>query len=395
MTKQIEWTEEISRMKSVFLAGMSHEIRTPVHGIIGFAELALDDDIKPNTKNYLSKIKMSAESLLIIINDILEASKIEAGKIELERIPFNLNDIIKVCHLITFPKAREKGLSLFCYAEPSAKLLAGDPTRLRQVLLNLLSNAVKFTNTGVVKLLAAVTDTSPNSVTIYFEVKDTGIGMTEEQISRIFQPFMQADNSSMLKYGETGLGLLITKNIIELMGSELLVESACGSGSKFSFEVEFETLDSGLTQVPANQNKADEKPVFEGEVLVCEDNMLNQNVILDHLSRVGLKTIIARNGRVGAEKVEERIKNNKKQFDLIFMDINMPEMDGLEAAKRMTEAGCKAPIVALTANAMPEAKEHYIKAGMCDCLSKPFTAYELWSCLLKYLTPIKMILEED
>jgi len=395
MARKKEQAEETSRMKSVFLASMSHEIRTPMHGIIGFTELALDDDIKPNTKNYLSKIKTSAESLLMIINDILDVSKIEAGKIDLERIPFNIGDVFKVCRMISSPKAREKNLSLFCYAEPSVgRLLVGDPTRLRQALLNLLSNAIKFTNNGMIKLLAAITETNENCVTMYFEVRDSGIGMTEEQIERIFQPFMQADYSTTRKYGGTGLGLTITKTLIELMGGKLNVESTYGLGSKFSFEIKFETMVSNLP-IPLAESKADEKPIFDGEVLVCEDNMLNQSVICDHLSKVGLKTVIAKNGLKGVEKAEERIKNGKP-FDLIFMDIHMPEMDGLEAAKEIIKLGSKTPIVALTANIMNDAKEQYFESGMSDCLSKPFAANELWACLLKYITPVKMItLESD
>jgi len=394
MARKKEQAEETSRMKSVFLASMSHEIRTPMHGIIGFTELALDDDIKPNTKNYLSKIKTSAESLLMIINDILDVSKIEAGKIEIEKIPFNISDVFKVCRMISSPKAREKNLSLFCYAEPSVgRLLVGDPTRLRQALLNLLSNAIKFTNNGMIKLLAAITETNESSVTMYFEVRDSGIGMTEEQIERIFQPFMQADYSTTRKYGGTGLGLTITKTLIELMGGKLNVESTYSLGSKFSFEIKFETMDSN-TVIPLAESKADEKPIFDGEVLVCEDNMLNQNVICDHLSKVGLKTVIAKNGLKGVEKVQERM-NNGKHFDLIFMDIHMPEMDGLEASKEIINLGCNTPIVALTANIMNDAKEQYFESGMRDCLSKPFAAYELWSCLLKYIAPVKMIPMEN
>jgi len=384
--------EKTSLMKSVFLASMSHEIRTPMHGIIGFSELALDDTIPPKTRNYLTKIKASAESLLLIINDILDVSKIEAGRIKLEKIPFNVSDVFKLCRLIASPNAQEKGLTLFCYAEPSiGKILLGDPTRLRQILLNLLSNAIKFTNNGMIKLLAAIVETTENSVTMRFEVKDSGIGMTEEQINRIFQPFMQADESTTRKYGGTGLGLTITKNFVELMGGKLEVESSFGLGSKFSFNLTFETVNekAGSKVIDISVNN-DEKPIFKGEILVCEDNNLNQMVISDHLSKIGIKPVIAVNGRIAVDLLKKRIEKKETLFDLIFMDIHMPEMDGLEAAKKIIEMGIKTPIVALTANIMSNDRETYLESGMQDCLPKPFVANELWSCLLKYIKPVSI-----
>jgi len=397
--------EESSRMKSVFLASMSHEIRTPMHGIIGFSELALDDNISQKTKDYLSKIKTSAESLLMIINDILDVSKIEAGKIELEKIPFDISEVFRLCRLIASPNAQEKGLTLFCYAEPSVgRLLLGDPTRLRQILLNLLSNSIKFTNNGMVKLLAAIVESTPSSIKMHFEVKDSGIGMTEDQIEKVFHPFTQADDSTTRKYGGTGLGLTITKSFVELMGGVLKVESSYGVGSKFSFDLTFEVIEA--SSVPATIDisvNRNEKPVFDGEVLVCEDNLLNKEVITDHLAKVGLRAIIADNGKIGVDLVKERIKTGHKSFDLILMDIHMPEMDGLEASKKIIEMGSRVPIIALTANIMPNDKETYYASGMIDCLPKPFVAHELWACLLKYLTPVSMLainkdaaaLEED
>jgi len=387
-----EQAEETSRMKSVFLASMSHEIRTPMHGIIGFSELALDDTIPIKTRSYVSKIKTSAESLLLIINDILDVSKIEAGKMELENIPFDINDVFKLCRLISSPKAQEKGLTLFCYAEPSVnRLLLGDPTRLRQILLNLLSNAIKFTNNGMVKLLSAVTEKTENSITMLFEVKDSGIGMTEEQLSKVFRPFMQADDSTTRKFGGTGLGLTISKHLVNLMGGVLHAESTYGLGSRFNFELTFNTIktteNNTRTTVTVN---FDEKPIFDGEILICEDNTLNQMVISDHLSKVGIKSVVATNGRKGIELIKKRIDNNQKQFDLIFMDIHMPEMDGLETAKKIIKMGLKTPIIALTANIMANDRETYFESGMTECLPKPFLAQELWSCLLKHLTPVSM-----
>jgi len=393
LSQKKEHAEETSRIKSVFLASMSHEIRTPMNGIIGFSELALDDDVSPKTKSYLTKIKTSAESLLMIINDILDVSKIEAGKMELEKIPFNVNEVFRLCRTIAAPKANEKGLTLFCYAEPSVdRLLLGDPTRLRQILLNLLSNAIKFTNTGMIKIMSELIEKTDDTVTMHFEVKDSGIGMTEDQLSRIFQPFIQADGSMTRKYGGTGLGLTITKNFVELMGGELKVESSFGFGSKFSFDLKFDTVpvDSVYSHMITTVS-SNEKPVFDHEVLVCEDNAMNQIVICGHLSKIGIRTVVAGNGRIGVNFIQERIDNREKPFDLIFMDVHMPEMDGLEATKEIIEKGCSTPIIALTANIMANDRETYLDIGMSDCLSKPFSAHDLWSCLLKFLKPVGML----
>jgi CheY-like chemotaxis protein len=312
---------------------------------------------------------------------------------ELERIPFEMSEVFKLCRVIASPKAREKGLTLFCYSEPSVgRLLVGDPTRLRQILLNLLSNAIKFTNNGMVKLLSAISAKADDSITMHFEVKDSGIGMTTEQIDRIFEPFIQADDSTTRKYGGTGLGLSIVKNFVELMGGTLQVESAPGLGSRFSFDIAFETIDASVGHpARAITVNSDEKPIFEGEILVCEDNSLNQMVISDHLAKVGMTTVIAENGIIGVNCVENRIAKGEKPFDLIFMDIHMPEMDGLDASRKIIEMGVNTPIVALTANVMANDRETYFESGMCDCLSKPFVAHELWTCLLKYLKPISMM----
>jgi CheY-like chemotaxis protein len=362
-----------------------------MNSIIGFSELALDDKLPSKTQNYLGKILENAEGLLQIINDILDISKIESGKMELEFIPFDLHDIFSRCQTVIMPKAMEQGVTMHFYAEPAInKIIIGDPMRLRQVLINFLSNAVKFTNFGTVKLSATVVSSpvskNNNSIEICFEVKDNGIGMTPDQVARINEPFTQADSSTTRKYGGTGLGLPISKNIIELMGSKLVIESTPGVGSKFSFNVVFEIADASITapagSMPINEL---EKPIFEGEILLCEDNYMNQHVVSDHLSRVGLKTTIAGNGKEGVEMVMNRINNREKPFDLIFMDIHMPVMDGLEAASRINALGTGTPIVAMTANVMTSETEKYKENGMPDCVGKPFTSQELWNCLLKYL----------
>ena len=384
--------EGANRTKSAFLANMSHEIRTPMNSIIGFSELALDADIAAKTRDYLTKIAESAKWLLHIINDILDISKIESGKLELEHIPFDLRDIITHCQTVIIPKTEEKGITLYCYAEPSIeKKLLGDPVRIRQALVNLLSNAVKFTNIGTVKLMASVKNSGADKITINFEVKDSGIGMSPEQLTKIFEPFIQADDSVTRRFGGTGLGLSITKNIIDLMGGTLNVESTVGLGSKFSFDLTFDVTDDVAANEPSKSVILDdlEKPQFEGEVLVCEDNDLNQQVICDHLSRVGLKAVVANNGREGVDLAAGRLESGKKPFDLIFMDIHMPVMDGLEAASKIAGLGIKTPIVALTANIMVNDLELYQASGMSDFLGKPLTSQELWKCLVKHLPVVR------
>ncbi|MDR2558406.1 MAG: response regulator [Oscillospiraceae bacterium] len=388
----LENAKAASHAKTSFLANMSHEIRTPMNSIIGFSELSLDDDIPPKTKERLTKILENANWLLQIINDILDISKIESGNMELEKIPFDLRELFTGCRTVITPKADEKGLSMYFYAEPSVgKITLGDPVRLLQILVNLLSNSVKFTKNGIIKLHAVVKNISENTVTIYFEVKDSGIGMTPEQIAVIFEPFKQAESGTTRKYGGTGLGLAITKNIVEMMGGKLSVESTPGVGSKFSFELVFDAINEdgeGLYEKKAVSSEM-EKPTFEGEILLCEDNDMNQQVICEHLERVGLKTVVAENGKVGVDMVRDRIEKGEKLFDLIFMDIHMPVMDGFEAAAKIFEMNIGIPIVVMTANIMSNDKELYKASGMNDYVGKPFTSQELWRCLMKYFKPVK------
>ena len=377
--------------KSIFLANMSHEIRTPMNSIMGFSELALDDIIPERTREYLFKILDNTKGLLQIVNDILDISKVESGKMELENIPFALHDLFSSCRAMILPAAVEKGIMLYFYAEPSlGKMPLGDPTRLKQVLINLLSNAVKFTNTGTIKVLSEIKAKTEKTVTVYFEVKDSGIGMTSEQIEKIFDPFIQGESGTTRKYGGTGLGLTITKSIVELMGGDLNVESTPGVGSKFSFTLIFNTIDVTKEKIYQQQWSLNifDKPEFQGEVLLCEDNAMNQQVISEHLARVGLKTVVAWNGRIGYDKVRERSLSGEKQFDLILMDMHMPVMDGLEASAKIMELNTGIPMIAMTANVMSDDRDIYKASGLEDCVGKPFTSQELWSCLLKYLIPV-------
>ena len=401
LEEQTEIALRASRAKSEFLANMSHEIRTPINSIMGFSELALDDSIAPKTRDYLGRIKENTVGLLQIINNILDISKIESGKMELENIPFLLQEVLVSCRTIISPKALEKGLILQFNDSPTEnQKLLGDPTKLRQILLNIISNAVKFTETGAVKVSLLEKESSGNKCTMHFEIIDSGIGMTPEQIQKIYEPFVQADASITRKFGGTGLGLPISKNMISLMGGELFVESTPGVGSKFSFDLSFDTVDVSCQMPAAATLNELEKPMFSGEVLVCEDNSMNQEVITDHLARVGVKTVVAQNGKEGLDLVSQRKEKGEKSFDLIFMDIHMPVMNGLEAASKIAELHTGTPIVAMTANVMSHDRELYRISGIPDCVDKPFTSQQLWHCLKKYLKPLdnetieKMVLDE-
>ncbi|MCL1999290.1 MAG: ATP-binding protein [Turicibacter sp.] len=378
-----------SRAKSDFISNMSHEIRTPMNSIIGFSELALED-VSPKTQIYINRIIENAKWLLQIINDILDISKIESGKMELEKIPFSLREVFAQCNAMVSYRAAEKGINLFFDIANlgDERLLLGDPMRLRQIIVNLLSNSVKFTNVGMIKLTAYAKESSYNHVKIYFEVQDSGIGMTEDQVSRIFEPFMQADTSITRKYGGTGLGLPISQQLIEAMGGSLSVDSILNLGSKFSFTLPFSIADQLDREITLEKDGI-KQPLFEGDILVCEDNEMNQLIIEEHLSRLGLNTIIAKNGLIAVNEVKERMRINKKPFELIFMDIHMPVMDGLEASEKIMAINSSMSIVAITANVMTTDKAMYAEAGIVDCLGKPFTSQELWACLLKHLTPIK------
>jgi signal transduction histidine kinase/CheY-like chemotaxis protein len=382
--------KEHSDMKTAFLANMSHEIRTPMNSVIGFAELALGNPgLGEQTRGYLEKIRNSAGDLLGILNDILDISKIEAGKLTLEKIPFDLHDLIVACESAISVKTAEKGITLYIYSEPFIEYkLLGDPTKLRQVLLNLLANAVKFTNAGTVKLMVTAEKTLADRVLLHFEVKDSGIGMSPDQMLNIFKPFEQADRSTTRKYGGTGLGLPISKNLVELMGGKLSVESAPGIGSKFSFDLEFELSGrkSGNGEAESDFPGESRQPVFSGRILICEDNAMNQELIRDHLRRLGLEMDMAENGKLGLDAVQKSMEEGRP-YDLIFMDIHMPVMDGLETSTEIRRLGCSTPIIALTANVLTQDTSVYHRYGIAGHLGKPFTTRELWDCLAKYLGP--------
>lgn len=386
---ELEKSQLMYEAKSEFIANISHEIRTPMNSIIGYAELALENEMPEQTREYILNVLSNAKWLLKIINDVMDFSKIESGNLVLEEVPFGINEIAEHCRSILLPVAKNKGVSLrFDIENIITRRITGDPTKLNQILINLLSNAIKFTHNGHASLDVSMVDSTEDAYILKFEVIDTGIGMTEAQVAKIFAPYTQADPSTSRKYGGTGLGLVIAKRLIEAMGGELLVDSVKDKGSSFSFTLRFDIMEeSSFVVFLENQDVQISKPHFDrGDILIVEDNAMNIGVAVAHLQGVGLRCTIARNGVEAVKLVRRRMDAGRASFDLILMDIHMPEMDGKEAAAIISKMDIASPIVAMTADVITVVEEvTYESVGIEGYICKPFTAQELWRCLLKHL----------
>ena len=376
--------EDTAKLKSKFLANMSHEIRTPMNGIIGMSYLTLQTHLDSKQRDFIEKIDNSAKNLLGIINNILDLSKIEAGKLNLEKIDFKLNEVINnSVDLLRF-KMQEKKIQLHIHYEDNLPILFhGDSLRLSQILNNLLSNAVKFTSEGEIDIF--INKIHHNRY--QFKVKDTGIGLTKEEQKNLFKSFSQADGSTSRKYGGTGLGLAISKQLIEMMNGKIWVESTYQRGSSFIFEIEMRALLNSLgtkklpTQIQQTEEKENQHHIemLEGKrVLLAEDNFINQEIIIGLLSNSKIQIDIAENG----QEALDLYKKNK--YTLILMDIQMPILDGYEAAKEIRQTDTEIPIIAITASAMKEDVQKSILAGMNDHLNKPIDVNQLYEILLKY-----------
>ena len=388
MRKMVTQSQQASRMKSEFLANTSHEIRTPLNAVIGMAHLYLEneDDGEAKKRDYVTKIQVAAKSLLGIINNILDISKIEAGMFELDHTAFNLRDTLEQILVIHQEGASAKGLAFSIhYAEDLPEYFRGDPVRVGQVLNNLTSNAIKFTEKGSVTI-SCKRDTAPGSgkkTRIRVDVADTGLGIEQSKLDKLFRPFSQADTSITRRFGGTGLGLAISDTIVAMLGGTFSVTSAPGKGTVFGFTMQLEDAeDSALEQVGPDADLGLRQLDLSGKrILIAEDNDINRLVIEELLIPTGATITMAENGRIAVDAARA------EAFDLVLMDVQMPVLDGIQATREIREFACREtlPIIAVTANAMKEDKDRGFAIGLNDYITKPIEPKELAMALRRWL----------
>ena len=386
----MEGAQAASVAKSNFIANASHEIRTPMNSIIGYAELAMEDAVTDIAKNYMDKIVDNAKWLLDNINEIIDFSNIESGDVILTPVPFDMSVVLDKGRLSVAAQFSDKDVELDIISDiPAGTRFMGDVVKLVRICVNLMSNAVKFTEYGRIVCSVTTLQTEDDRSAIRFEVSDTGIGIADEDLGKIFEPFVQVGVDSH-KYDGTGLGLAIAKHFVEAMGGVIHVESSLGLGSKFYFDLTLPVINRGDAPPETAGAPVPPRPHFEGgEVLVVEDNQMNQDVLCEHLRRVGLVPIVANNGREGVDIVKERQKNGDAPFSLIFMDIHMPVLDGYEATTIIKALNTGTPVIVMTASIVSITPQSYRDFGFDGYVSKPFTATELYQVLNKHVNTAK------